>query len=134
MCLGFESTQRLLPTTLAFENIRAYASDQYLKMAFMTQPTTQLQAFADDPRVQQLSAHLPGFNLLKDLRVSRNELAHSRLLAALLNPHTHRSAYTILRRLLLKLMKDDELSLHAQEQLAAILGDDGEPAQVTVAR
>lgn len=74
--------------------------------------------------LRDTKARQKGFDLMRALRVSRNEVSHSRVLAALLDPRFHRSAHVILRRLLLEWSRKDELPSLMRERLVAMLDEE----------
>ena len=76
-------------------------------------PDPSLAALAKlraDPRLAALSTHVPPLRLLDSLGVARDEVAHSRLLATLLDPRTHAGAETMLRVLLARVADNPEAS------------------------
>ena len=60
----------------------------------------QLRELAEDPRLAELGAYVPPLSLLGAFGIERNEVAHSRALARLLDPSRHRQAGSALGSLL----------------------------------
>lgn len=60
----------------------------------------ELRALAEDPRLAELGRYVPPLSLVCAFGVARNEVAHSRVLARLLDPGRHRQAGAALGSLL----------------------------------
>ena len=81
-----------------------------------------LRSLAGDERLLELDHFVPPLQIIRSFGVERNEVAHSRLLAALLNPQRHRGAETMLRALLRDILREQQLTGAASERLREILG------------
>ena len=89
-------------------------------------PSDQLgliHALARDPKLQSLSDYRPAFNLVAALGQARSELAHSGVLAALLDPCVHRSGDAILRELVRDLGEHEDLEEVPRRRVRDVLED-----------
>src|SRR5215210_2436511 len=71
--------------------------------------TELLRALGEAPRLAKLGDHVSSLSLFRAFGVDRNERAHSRVLAALLDPHRHQGAEAMLRALLGRVLEDGRL-------------------------
>ncbi len=87
---------------------------------------TKGQALRDlegDELLSRLDRYVHPFDLVGSLGVGRDEVAHSRLLAALLNPKRHRGAETMLRSLLRDILRLRSLDGDTGEHVETILAE-----------
>ena len=82
----------------------------------------KLRDLARDSRLLELDHFVPPLQIIRALGVERNEIAHSRLLAALLNPRQHRGAEIMLRSLLQSILRQQYLAGSIGERLQGVLG------------
>lgn len=80
-----------------------------------------LRSLAGDERLLELDRFVSPLRIVRSLGVGRNEVAHSRLLAALLDPQQHRGAETTLRALLRGILRQQRLAGAAGERLHEVL-------------
>ena len=66
-----------------------------------------IEALASDPQLDRLDSYVPPLRLVSALGLASNELAHSRLLAKLLNPRTHQNAKRLLREIFSRIVTND---------------------------
>jgi hypothetical protein len=71
-------------------------------------PLTALTRLQADNQFKKVGAHVPPLQLLDALGVARDEVAHSRLLATLLDPQVHAGAASVLRTLLRRVARRTE--------------------------
>lgn len=100
----------------------AYAADQSKER--------DLASLEGDGLLSRLGIYVPPFDLVGSLGVGRNEVAHSRLLAALLDPRKHRGAETMLRFLLRSILRLYDLEGGTGERLRTILGESWQRVEV----
>jgi PD-(D/E)XK nuclease superfamily len=79
-----------------------------------------LRLLEADQRFQELNRYVPPLALIRAVGVARDELAHSRLLATLLDPRRHRGASAMLGVLLREIAGIAGLEGHIAERLRAI--------------
>lgn len=76
-----------------------------------------------DKLLSQLGSYVPPFDLVGSLGVGRDEVAHSRLLQALLDPRKHVGAEIVLRSLLQDILRVHNLDGGTGERMKAILDE-----------
>jgi hypothetical protein len=80
-----------------------------------------LRALSEDPRLAKLEERLsPSLSLFRTLGVDRNEVLHSRLLAALLDPRRHKGAESLLRALIGGVLEDGRLDRGLEGRLGEV--------------
>jgi hypothetical protein len=82
--------------------------------------TEVLRALGEDPRLAKLEDHVSSLSLFRTFGVDRDEVAHSRVLAALLDPHRHQGAEAMLRALIGKVLEDGGLNRGLEGQLGEV--------------
>jgi PD-(D/E)XK nuclease superfamily len=89
----------------------------------VTNPTdiAALRLLETDERFQQLDRYVPPLALIRTMGVSRDEVAHSELLAMLLNPRRHAGAEAMLRTLLREIARAPSLDRQIIERLWAMV-------------
>jgi len=99
-----------------------------------TNPTDAeaLRSLRSDQRLEKLNRHIPSLALIRTLGVARDEVAHSRLLAMLLDPQRHRGAEIMLRVLLRGILSRNQFTNSIGERIRIILEDSW--TEVTVHR
>ncbi len=75
-----------------------------------------------DGRLSELDHFVPPLQIIRSLGIERDEVAHSRLLAALLDPRQHRGAEAMLRALLRGILERQSLANGTDERLREVLG------------
>ncbi len=89
-------------------------------MTNLTNPRA-LRLLETDQRFQQLDHYVPPLALIRTMGVSRDEVAHSELLAMLLNPRRHAGAEAMLRTLLSEMASAPSLDKKIIERFWAIV-------------
>ena len=84
--------------------------------------TGVLRDLQKDGRFLELDRYVPPLQIVRSLGAERDELAHSRLLAVLLDPWQHRGAETMLRAMLRSICRYEYLAQDARNHLQEILG------------
>jgi hypothetical protein len=79
-----------------------------------------LRALGEDPRLRELGTYVPPLSLVRAFGVERNEVAHSRVLARLLDPGRHRQAGAALRSLLRATAEGADLDEETADVLRAV--------------
>ena len=80
-----------------------------------------LRALSGDPRLAKLGEHLfSSLSLFRALGVERNEVLHSRMLAALLDSHSHGDAEAMRRALISRVLDDGRLDRGLEEWLGEV--------------
>lgn len=79
-----------------------------------------LRVLLDDQKLEDLNGHVSSLALIRVLGVARDEVVHSRLLAALLDPRRNRSATIMLRALLRGIVSYPRLERGVAERLRVI--------------
>ena len=82
-----------------------------------------LKNLGGEELLSRLDRFVPPLDVVGTLGVGRDEVAHSRLLAALLDPRRHRGAETMLRSLLRGVLRRRDLSGKTGERVRAIVED-----------
>ena len=77
----------------------------------------ELRTLGGDPRLQKLGGYVPPFSLLRAFGVDRDEVAHSRALAHVLDPALHRNAEAVLGALVRKIYRHPGLGEEAASAL-----------------
>lgn len=75
-----------------------------------------------DGRLSELDHFVTPLQIIRSLGIERDEVAHSRLLAALLNPRQHRGAEAMLRALLRGILDRQSLANRTGERIREVLG------------
>ena len=78
-------------------------------MAGDSTDVSALEAFAADPRLRELGSFVPPLSLPRAFGVARDEVAHSRVLAEILDPRKHRGALAALASLLEEVASSPDL-------------------------
>lgn len=81
-----------------------------------------LRHLQGDARLSELGSFVPPLQVIRSLGIGRDEVAHSRLLAALLNPQQHRGAETMLRALLRGILRQRPFADGTGNRLREVLG------------
>ena len=76
-----------------------------------------LRALEADPRFGELNDYVPPLSLVRAFGVARDEVAHSRVLARLLDPRRHRGAVVVLGALLRELADRPSVDEHFADML-----------------
>ncbi len=82
-----------------------------------------LKGLEGDDLLSRLDRYVPPFDLVGALGVGRDEIAHSNLLAALLDPRRHRGAETALRLLMRGVLRLRDLDSDIREHLKTVLDE-----------